>query len=285
MTADYVLVGHVTADLTPQGRVAGGTVSYAARTASAFGWRVAIVTSSIADEPLLEMLRPYAELHVVPAEETSTFENIYSASGRTQYIRARANTLRAEDIPAELRDAPMVHLGPIADEASPEIAGVFPNATILATLQGWMRQWSSEGVVRYKPLRDEELLKHIDIAVFSEEDIGRARDEEAWISSRARHTFVTRAERGGSYYHDGVEDSYTTPEVTVVEPTGAGDVFAASLLSALPLVSFDMRKATRIAAVLAANSVTRPALLGTPTSEEVQQALNGALKVQDGQRD
>jgi sugar/nucleoside kinase (ribokinase family) len=179
----------------------------------------------------------------------------------------------------------MVHLGPIADEDTPEIAQAFPNATVLATLQGWMRQWSDEGVVRFKPLRNEQLLNDIDIAVFSEEDIGRARDEETWISSRARHTFVTRAERGGSYYHDGVEDSYTTPEVTVVEPTGAGDVFAASLLSALPLVSFDMRQATRIAAVLAANSVTRPALLGTPTREEVQLALTGELKVQDGSRD
>lgn len=285
MTADYVLVGHITADLTPNGRVAGGTVSYAARTASAFGWRVAIVTSTKADEPLLETLTPYADIHVVPADDTTTFENIYGPAGRTQYIRARANTLRAEDIPTELRGAPMVHLGPIADEDSAEIASVFPNATVLATLQGWMRQWTNEGVVSYKPLRDEAVLKHIDIAVFSEEDIGRAREEEAWISKRVRHTFVTRAERGGSYYHDGVEDSYTTPEVTVIEPTGAGDVFAASLLSSLPLVSFDMRKATQIAAVLAANSVTRPSLLGTPSREEVQLALTGELKVQDGQRD
>lgn len=277
MTADYVLVGHMTADLTTNGRIAGGTVSYAARTAAAFGWRVAVVTSCQEDEPLLETLRSFVDVRVVPSALTTTFENVYGDFGRTQYLRARANTLQAEDIPDDLRDAKLVHLAPIADEVPAAIAGRFGDATILATLQGWMRQWDADQIVRYKPFRNDVLLSRSDIVVFSEEDVGRSRTEEEWISSRARHAFVTRAERGGSYYHENVEESYISPQVTTIEPTGAGDVFAASLLSSLPLVSFDLRQAIKIAAQLAANSVTRPGIAGTPSVDEVRMALRGEL--------
>ncbi len=278
MTADYVLVGHLTADLTPSGRIAGGTVSYAARTAAAFGWKVAVVTSAVPDEPLLETLRPFADVRVIPAEETTTYENIYGANGRTQYIRARARTLTPEDIPADLRSAQMAHLAPIADEVSSSIASVFSEATVLATLQGWMRQWEADQVVRFKPFTHDDLLHAVDLVVFSEEDIAAAPETQAWVVERARHVFVTRAERGGSYFHDGVEDSYTSPRVNVTDPTGAGDIFASALLASLPLVSFDMRYATRIAAHLAADSVTRRGVLGAPTRDEVARALTIGLE-------
>jgi sugar/nucleoside kinase (ribokinase family) len=278
MMADYVLVGHMTADLTPVGRIAGGTVSYAARTAAAFGWKVAVVTSSTADEPLLETLRPFADVRVIPADETTTYENIYGAHGRIQYIRGRAQPIMLDDIPADLRSAQMVHLAPIADEVAPDVTSAFGEATILATLQGWMRRWDADEVVRFKPFEYEHMLRAVDIVVFSEEDIRAAPDTEAWVVQRARHVFVTRAERGGSYFHDGVEDSYTSPQVAVVDPTGAGDIFASALLASLPLVSFDMRYATRIAAHLAAYSVTRRGVLGAPTRDEVARALATGLE-------
>ncbi len=43
---DYLVVGHVAADVTPTGVQLGGTVSYSALTARALGLRVGIVTSS-----------------------------------------------------------------------------------------------------------------------------------------------------------------------------------------------------------------------------------------------
>lgn len=220
MTADYVLIGHITADLTPQGRIAGGTVSYAARTAAAFGWRVGIVTSCRPDEPLLDPFRSFADIHIIPADETTTYENIYTDHGRLQYVRGRAGEILAENIPDKLRSAPLVHLAPIADEIRSGVAAYFGESTILATLQGWMRQWGPDQVVHFKPFDHENLLKRVDVVVFSEEDIAAAPETEAWVSARARHTFVTRAEKGGSYYHDGQHDSYTTPKVSVVEPTG-----------------------------------------------------------------
>jgi hypothetical protein len=49
---DYLLIGHVAVDLTPQGKQLCGTVSYAALAAKAMGLRVGIVTSAGEDAPL-----------------------------------------------------------------------------------------------------------------------------------------------------------------------------------------------------------------------------------------
>ena len=42
---DYLIIGHVTQDLTPNGPTLGGTASYSALTAKALGLRVGIVTA------------------------------------------------------------------------------------------------------------------------------------------------------------------------------------------------------------------------------------------------
>ncbi len=42
---DYLIIGHITQDITPNGLVLGGTASYAGLTARSFGIRVGIVTS------------------------------------------------------------------------------------------------------------------------------------------------------------------------------------------------------------------------------------------------
>ena len=43
---DYLVIGHITADVVPGGTTPGGTALYAARTAARLGLRVAIVTSA-----------------------------------------------------------------------------------------------------------------------------------------------------------------------------------------------------------------------------------------------
>jgi ribokinase len=117
------------------------------------------------------------------------------------------------------------------------------------------------------------VLEAIDIVVFSEEDIEEAPELEQEFAHSVRHLFVTRAERGGTYYHQGEAVHYDTPQVEVVNPTGAGDVFAAALLSGLHVTNNDMMASIGIAARLGAISVTRWWLEGSPTAGEVQAAL------------
>ena len=272
-TPDLLLIGHMTADLTPQGRTAGGTVSYAARTAAAFGLKVAVLTSAAPDEPLLDAITPYADVQVVAAGHTTTFENIYTPQGRIQYIRGLASSIYPADVPSNWLNAPYVHLAPIANEIQWDVADLFPDATVLLTLQGWLRRWNDDGRVRFKSWHDTNVLKHIDIVVFSEEDIAEAPHIETDYVDAIPHVFVTRAERGGTHYQRGSAKTYATPQVAMVHPTGAGDIFAASVLGGLHVFNGDFDAATQLAAHLAANSVTRTGLDSAPSAQEVTSVI------------
>lgn len=275
LVPDFLLIGHITADLTPKGRIAGGTVSYAVRTAHAFGLRVAVLTSAVPDDPVLDELRPYAhELIVLPAEQTTTYENIYTDQGRVQYVRGLAAPIEPEHVPEHFRQAPLVHLGPIAGDTNPAIASLFPpESWVLLTLQGWLRRWGDNGRVHFKHWFDAEALKHIDIVVFSEEDISEAPQMEEEYRGAVDHLYLTRAEKGGTHYVKGVPVNYQARPRTLVNPTGAGDVFAASLLASLLKFDGDFVKSTEVAAELAANSITRVGLPSAPTPEEASAAL------------
>lgn len=276
-TPDYLLIGHATADLTPNGRVLGGTVSYAARVVKAFSLSTGVLTSAAENEPLLAQLAPYAdEMIVLPAEATSTFENIYSATGRIQYLRGAAARIETSDIPPHWDDAPLVHLAPLTDEVDPRIAHHFPDSTVMLTLQGWLRRWDADGRVRFKRWFDADVLRDIDIVVFSEEDIAEAPELEQEFAGVVRHLLVTRAEKGGTYYRNGQPIHYTTPQVELVHPTGAGDVFAAGLLCAMHVLGNDIEAAIGVAARLASTSVTRLGLESAPTADEVQASLEEA---------
>ncbi len=273
---DYLLIGHMTADLTPDGRMLGGTVSYAARTAAAFGIKVGIVTSVGAGEVLLDQLYPYAEeIVVVPALTTSTFENVYTAAGRQQFLRGVASPLRYEHIPSAWRDAPLVHFAPLTGELDlADILPPFDMATTLLTAQGLLRQWNDDERVRFKRWHDETALRQLDWVVLSEEDYLPAPELEAEYAAVTNHLVVTRAEHGGTHYDHGTPHQYNTPQVDLVQPTGAGDVFAAALLCSLHLLDGDINASLRVAATLGATAVTRDGWNGAPTRDEVQTVLD-----------
>jgi len=276
MAQSYLLIGHMTADLTPEGnRRLGGTVSYAARVADAFGLHVRLLTSTAHNEPLLAELVPYVdEQHIISAEATSTFENIYDDHGhRTQYIRGVAAPIGVGDVPEAWLTTPLVHLAPLTGEVDPALAHVFKEATVLLTLQGWLRQWGADGQVYFKRWFDPDVLQDIDIVVFSEEDVAEAPDLEPAFAGAVDHLFVTRADKGGTYYHCGQPHQYDTPHPDEVNTTGAGDVFAAAVLSSFHLLNNDMQAVSKVAAMLGATAITRPWLDGAPTPDEVQQAL------------
>ncbi len=79
---DYLLIGHLTVDITPNGNCLGGTVVYSALTARALGLSVGIVTSWGAEISAA----PLDGIPIVsfPSERSTTFENSYSDHGRTQ---------------------------------------------------------------------------------------------------------------------------------------------------------------------------------------------------------
>ena len=271
---DYLVIGHMTVDLVPGGRMLGGTISYAAPTYAAFGHSVGIVTSAASGEPLLRQLEPFGELAVVPSADSLTYENVYSDDGRQQFVRATAQSLRHTDIPPAWRGAPYAHLGPLAAEVDPrELAEALPNTTIMLTLQGMMRRWDSDGLVRFRPWFDRRALELIDIIVYSQEDVvehPRLTDE---LRAICKHLVVTNGRNGGAHYHDGGACHYDSLPVEPRDLTGAGDVFAASLLAALPRLNGDVARAVQVAGRLAAYSVTRAGIASAPTRAEIEREL------------
>src|SRR5258708_38363182 len=167
---DYVLIGHVAHDETPQGPRLGGPVSYAGSAASALGARVGIVTSAQKGEVVLEKLPRSAQVHLIEAPESTVFVNTYVGDVRRQVLKHRATPLSLKDVPQEWRNAAIIHLGPLDDEVDPQLARAFPGSLVAATPQGWMRTWDSEGVIHPKHWeRAEELLPYLDETVFGEE--------------------------------------------------------------------------------------------------------------------
>src|SRR5690349_13992822 len=98
---DFLAIGHVTRDIHQDGSFSlGGTVTFASLCASSLGLAAGVVTC--ADEELraqLPTLLPNVAQHICSSEKTTTFANIYRAGFRTQYLHARAETLRLDDVP------------------------------------------------------------------------------------------------------------------------------------------------------------------------------------------
>jgi sugar/nucleoside kinase (ribokinase family) len=271
---DILLIGHMTVDLVAGGRVLGGTVSYAAPTYAAFGHRVGIVTSAAKDEPLLQQLQRHGDLVALPSEQSLTYENVYRESGRQQFVRSTASPISIDDLPQQWKTAPFVHLGPLAGEINPrEMADGFPEATIMLTLQGMLRRWDADGLVKFRTWFDEEALRLIDIVVYSVEDINQFPQLTEEIRRICRHVVVTNGRKGGTYYRAGESIQYDSIPVEPFDLTGAGDVFAASLLGSLLAIGNDIEKAVRIAGRLAAYSVTRAGLDSAPTQAEIAREL------------
>jgi sugar/nucleoside kinase (ribokinase family) len=275
---DYLLIGHISADVSEDGRHLGGTVAYAARTAQAFGLNVAAVTSVAADDSLLAELATTAQVVNQPAA-TTTFENIYTSDGRVQSVHSVAATLKPDHIPQLWQHTPFVHLAPLIDELDPRLLTLFPHSTVLLTLQGMLRRRDADGRVQFKPLDDLSGFAAVDVLVLSEEDITAAPYLERDLARIVPHVIVTRAAHGGTYYHAGTAFDYATPQVPEHHPTGAGDVFAAALLICWQKFGGDMRAALGVAARLGATSVTRPGMSGAPTPQEIETAFAKAAQL------
>ena len=271
---EYLLIGHVTRDETPDGPRPGGTVSYAGHAASAMGARVAIVTSAHPDDPVLAGLPQNAQCQLITAPETTVFVNTYEGDIRRQHLLGRAATLSVEDVPAAWRRARIVHLGPLDDEVDPALVYAFPDALVAVTPQGWMRAWDGDGLVSRKPWADaDRLLPVAGVTIFSEDDIGRDSALEAHYASLSPLMIVTRAAKGCTVYRHGVAPlDIPAPAVPVVDATGAGDVFAGVFLVMMGRTG-DVIRAAEAATYLASMSVTRPGLEGAPVEDEIRAAL------------
>lgn len=265
---DYLLIGHVAVDLTPTGKQLGGTVSYSALTAKAMGLRVGIVTSVGEDAPL--HLLDGVQISNLPTEQSTIFENVKTEHGRKQTLHHQATKISFEHVPHIWRDAPIVHIAPIAQEVDAELVKQFPASWVGVTPQGWMRGWDENGSVFATAWENsEQVLGRVGGVVMSLEDINRDLELVEWMAHHARLLCLTEGEQGAVLHWHGDRRRFRPPVVEEVDATGAGDIFTAGFFVRLHETR-DPWEAARFATNLAAYSVTRAGLNGIPTPTEIE---------------
>jgi sugar/nucleoside kinase (ribokinase family) len=270
---DYLVIGHVAADITPTGVQLGGTVSYAGLTARALGVRVGIVTSAGEDAPLQAL--DGIPIVNVPVKNSTTFENIKTENGRRQILHHQAAPILLEHIPQIWRSAPIIHFAPIAGELDSSLAEKLSGSLIGITPQGWMRTWDENGQVTasaWDANASEQALRHAGAVVMSVEDVNRNLEIVEEMAHHTRLLCLTEAEAGSVLYWNGDRRRFRPPVMEEVDGTGAGDIFAAAFFVRM-YHTRDPWEAARFATQLAARSVTRIGLNGIPTLREIEECL------------
>lgn len=268
---DYLLIGHLTQDITSRGPQLGGTATYSALTARALGLKVGIVTSWGGELSLA----PLDGIGIAnsPAVYSTTFENIHTLQGRMQYIHHVAERLDLNLVPEAWMKAPIVHLGPVAQEVEPGLVRHFSGSFLGVTPQGWMRAWDESLAIYHTEWPEASFVLHnAGAAVISVEDVDGDEDRIEEMASATRVLAVTERDEGVRIFWNGDIRRFRSPAVTEVDATGAGDIFAAAFFFRL-YATRDPWEAARFATQLAAISVTRPGLQAIPTPEEIQECM------------
>jgi hypothetical protein len=273
MYPDYLMLGHITSDLLPDGRtIPGGTSLYAARTAQRLSHHPAIVSATAtlpADWP-----------HDVPVAHVShsqapIFENRYTPTGRIQFLHGDAQPLTFADIPVAWHHPAIVHLGPILAETPLDIVTHFPDALIGMTPQGMMRTWQPPFPcqIQYTPFApNPALLARVHVLVMSIEDVHGDHTVAERYAQHCGIVALTRGANGADIYLDGQLHHIEAYPAVERDPTGAGDVFAAALLIRYHETRNPI-KAAQFAAVVAAASVEGLGISTIPDRATIESRL------------
>jgi sugar/nucleoside kinase (ribokinase family) len=268
---DFLVIGHVAKDVGADGWRLGGTVAYAATQACRLGLTAAVVTRASSDVDLTHLL-PGIRVYCIPSETTTTFENRYNGGRRVQRVWSRAPAIGPEDVPQELRGARIVLLGPLLSEVTPDMAGLFAGSLVGCCLQGWLRDVGADGLVNRRGWPQSASLRGVHVAFVSEEDMEA--DEEtlfAW-QEEAETVIVTCGSGGATVWTGGKSRRIAAFPHAEVDPTGAGDVFAAAFMVAFDETR-DVAVAARFADAAAGLSVEGAGTSKAPTREQVYQVL------------
>jgi len=271
VTPRLLAVGHVTGDVTPDGERLGGAVVYAARAAARLGWRAAIATSAGEDfeeAPELDGIRCF----VNRGPATTRFRNRYSPEGgREQELLARAAAVDPAVVQESWRSPEVLLLAPVADELRTGTARAFRAGLVGAAGQGWLRSIGPDGrrVVPREWEEPDQDLAGVSILFLSIEDVAGDVSRARARLDQVPLVVLTLGPRGVELHdREGTRaiEAHPRPEV---DPTGAGDVFAAAFLVRYHETR-DPVEAASFACCVASFAVEAIGSSGLPDREQVE---------------
>jgi sugar/nucleoside kinase (ribokinase family) len=286
LPVDFVAVGHMTQDRIGDSFRPGGAVSYAAVAACRLGRRPGILTRAnlpgIGGKEARTLTLETAgavygalsgiPVRVLPSSVSTVFQNIYDGEGRrVQAIESLAGQIAPEELPADWALAPVFLLGPVANELPAAwAAALSPCALLGIAAQGWLRAWDQAGQIRPTHWEGAQpFLERADAVIFSSEDVD---GDEGYVAELAAHTrllVVTEGRAGCTVYLGGAAHPVEPRPAREVDPTGAGDVFAAAFLVRLAETGSPLA-AAGFANVAASMSVEAQGMAAIPYRRQVE---------------
>ncbi|MDP6586406.1 MAG: PfkB family carbohydrate kinase [Anaerolineales bacterium] len=267
---DYLMLGSITRDVSASGNYSlGGTASYSGLMANTLGLRVGIVSSMNADLNLLPLEKYGILVARQHSDVTTEYQNIYTDAGRVQYLRKRASSLTFDSVPARWLTAPIVHIGPLANDIDQSITHQFSDTFVGITLQGWLRKWDHDGrIIRSAFPKLTEVISKADAVVLSIEDVDGDWDYIERCAAVSKVLVITESDKGATVFGGGKRHQFQAPNVVMKDSTGAGDIFA-SVFFVLYYHTRDYRLAARLAVKIASDSVTREGLKSVPSKVDI----------------
>ncbi|WP_207386366.1 PfkB family carbohydrate kinase [Protofrankia symbiont of Coriaria ruscifolia] len=254
---DYLAVGNPTLDVLPDSSFAiGGSMVYAVVQAARLGLSAAGVGRGCGVElaPLWTPFETEAFLHIQPSPDTTRFRNENTDSLRTQWLEKSAGAVSGLD---RLPESRVLHLAPVAREiVLDDIVRGSVRGLVGLTPQGLIRSWDDSRLVRHHALRiGSSTARNIDAVVFADYEAAYLTGVAEAVRRAGGIVVVTKGPRGAEVLlANGKQEFSAIATDHLVDDTGAGDVFAASLFIALD-GGFTVSDAVRFAAAAAALSI------------------------------
>jgi ribokinase len=269
-----VAAGSATRDLDPadgRGWRLGGAAAYSALAAARLGARVSCilgVDASVERAVEIDLLRAAGiDLHLARIASVPVFENIEGQAGRYQRMVQAGARMAVPGGTVDPRPTAWL-LAPVAGELDESWLAAAADGLLALGVQGWLRGVATDGTIRANGQLPAALLGRADIVAVSEEDVPGTMGIPALrgLAKPGGTTLLTLGARGGLAILGGrLLEWPAIRSASVVDPTGAGDVFLGAYLAVrLALGRRGERRALRMAAAAASCKVEARGLAGVP---------------------
>ena len=220
--------------------------------------------------------RPYADevrLHLQPSSAVTTFYNASVNDSREQWLKAWAGLIAH---PSPLPDSKILHIAPVAQEVVlEELLTECKSRLVCLTPQGLLRKWSDTGghinLVHRSFAR--AIARAVHLVVVSETEEEYIGDFLAAVEEEGGLSVVTQGSKGcEARTRHGRTTFSAFPTDIIVDTTGAGDCFAATLAVGI-YMGTPLKEAIMSATIAASFCISDYATKGIGTKLQIEQKL------------